>query len=187
MSNSTNYTTITAGEFRGRKIATPVVSTTHPMGSREKLALFNTLVSLIGPLEGVETVLDCYCGSGALGLESLSRGAKKAVFVDYNASALAAVKENINTLGVIDRAELIKTDVAKIASTSVSWRKYDLILVDPPYGNFPENLADLANLLAKNGVLVLSHPASVSPVSVISNLELISTKSYAGANLSFFR
>ena len=178
---------ITSGEFKGRTIATPVVSTTHPMGSREKLALFNTLISLTGPFSDIDYILDCYCGSGALGLEALSRGAKQVVFVDHSAAALAATKENISALGVSDRTEVIKSDVKSIASTSVAWHKYGLILVDPPYDNYPSSLEELPDLLTDGGVLVLSHPASVEPASVIPNLELVSTKSYAAANLSFFR
>ena len=182
-----NVIRITSGEFKGRVISTPVVSTTHPMGSREKIALFNTLVSMVGPLNGVSFVLDLYCGSGALGLEALSRGAKKAVFVDYNAAALSATRENIASLGVSDRVEVIKADVANLASTSVAWQKYELILVDPPYDAYPQSLAQLADLLAPDGVLMLSHPSSVNPAQVVPNLALISTKSYASANLSFFR
>ena len=151
------------------------------------MALFNTLASLIGPLADVSSVLDCYCGSGALGLEALSRGAKKAVFVDHNASALSTAKDNLAVLGVSDRAEVIKADVVSLASTSVAWQKYRLILVDPPYDRYPDALTQLADLLDDGGVLVLSHPASVNPAAVLPDLELISTKTYASANLSFFR
>ncbi|MBQ3271018.1 RsmD family RNA methyltransferase [Candidatus Saccharibacteria bacterium] len=188
MSNTSSHQlTITSGTFRGRKLIAPVVSTTHPMGSREKMALFNSLTSLIGPLESVENVLDCYCGSGALGLEALSRGAKRAVFVDNNVSALQATKDNIATLGLSDRSEVIKSSIEDIASTSVSWQKYDLILADPPYDHFPASLAQLANLLKDQGILALSHPTSVSPAKICPNLTLLSTKSYASANLSFFQ
>lgn len=185
---------ITAGEFKGRNLKTPVTGATHPMGSREKLALFNTLISVFsasdalgGRLENVNSVLDCYCGSGALGLEALSRGVKRAVFVDNNAAALQATKANIEALAVSDRAEVIHADVNKLTSTSVSWQQYDLILVDPPYDAFPETLAQLTNLLAPAGVIVLSHPTSVTPASIFPDLELLSTKSYASARLSFFR
>ena len=188
MSNpSKNAITITSGEFRGRTIVTPVISTTHPMGSRERMALFNALVSLRGPFTDVDFVLDCYCGSGALGLEALSRGAKTAVFVDNNAAALSATKENISALGVSDRTEVIKSDIKNIASTSVTWHKYGLVLVDPPYDSYPASLEELADLLEDDGVLVLSHSDSIQPTSVIPNLGLVSTKSYAAANLSFFK
>ena len=178
---------ITAGTYRGRTLKAPMSSATHPMGAREKMALFNSLISLIGPLEDVSFVLDCYCGSGALGLEALSRGAKKVVFVDNNISALQATKENIATLGLSDRSEVLKSSIENITSTSVSWQKYDLILADPPYDHFPTSLAQLADLLKNQGILVLSHPASVNPASVCPNLTLLSTKTYARANLSFFQ
>ena len=203
MKNSTSLK-ITGGEFRGRIIEAPTASVTHPMGSREKMALFNALISLKGPLEGVQNVLDICCGSGALGLEALSRGAKHAVFVDNNASVLQTVKDNISVLGVSDRAEIIKSDFSKIASTSVSWQKYNLILVDPPYDNFPSisatslpspsasagsasPLSRVADLLSEDGILVLSHPSTITPDSIFPNLTLLSTKSYASANLSFFK
>ena len=203
MKNSTSLK-ITGGEFRGRVIKAPATSVTHPMGSREKMALFNALISLKGPLEGVQNALDICCGSGALGLEALSRGARHAVFVDNNVSVLQTVKDNISALGVSDRAEVIRTDLSKIASTSVSWQKYDLILVDPPYDNFPNTSATstpnssasaglasplnaLVDLLNDDGILVLSHPSTIVPAAVFPNLTLLSTKSYASANLSFYK
>jgi 16S rRNA (guanine966-N2)-methyltransferase len=178
---------ITGGELRGRTIKAPSTSVTHPMGSREKMALFNALASLKGPLEGVQNVLDVCCGSGALGLEALSRGAGHAVFVDNNVSVLQTVKDNISVLGISDRTEIVKSDVSKIASTSITWQKYDLILVDPPYDNFPSDLTVLADLLSEDGVLVLSHPSITSPNAVFPNLALLSTKSHASANLSFYK
>lgn len=178
---------ITGGKFKGRILHTPSTSATHPMGSREKIALFNSLTSLIGSLEDVENILDCYCGSGALGLEALSRGAKKVVFVDNNVSALQATKENIATLGLSDRSEVLKSSIESITSTSATWQKYGLIMADPPYDHFPTSLAQLADLLKNQGILVLSHPDSVNPASVCPSLTLLSTKSYARANLSFFQ
>ncbi len=186
MKNSTSLK-ITGGEFRGRVIKAPATSVTRPMGSREKMALFNALISLKGPLEGVQNVLDICCGSGALGLEALSRGARHAVFVDNNASVLQTVKDNISVLGVSDCAEVVKSDISKIASTSVSWQKYDLILADPPYDNFPGDLASLADLLNEDGILVLSHSSTIVPAAIFPNLTLLSTKSYAPANLSFYK
>lgn len=178
---------ITGGKFKGRILHTPSTSATHPMGSREKMALFNSLTSLIGSLEDVENVLDCYCGSGALGLEALSRGAKKVVFVDNNPSALSAVKENVLALGVADQAEIIKANARNLNASSASWQKYDLILADPPYTDFPDSLSHLTDLLNDSGVLVLSHPDSVNPATICTGLALLSTKSYAAANLSFFQ
>ena len=185
---------ITAGIYKGRTLKSPATAATHPMGSREKLALFNTLVSLFsssnasgGSLSAVENVLDCFCGSGALGLEALSRGAKKVVFVDKNIDAVKTTKDNIAALNISDCSEVIKSDVLKISSSPSFRQKFDLILADPPYNAFPNVLSPLADLLTENGVLVLSHPNSTNPADIFPDLELLSAKSYASANLSFFR
>ena len=73
---------VTGGRFNGSLLKSPEGNTTHPMGSRERLALFNVLNSLRGPMTGTETILDAYCGSGAIGIEALSRGARLGVFID---------------------------------------------------------------------------------------------------------
>ena len=97
--HATSVTSITSGVFRGRKIATPDNGLTHPMGAREKLALFNSIESLRGPLDGA-SVLDCFCGSGALGIEAISRGATSVVFVDKDRQAIATTKQNLASLGL---------------------------------------------------------------------------------------
>ena len=202
--------TISSGEFRGRQISTPDTSLVHPMGSREKLALFNTLESLRGPLTSDTTLLDCFCGSGALGLEALSRGAGEVVFVDQNPKAVTATKQNILALGVSSRAHVLKTTYQNLLKTLETPQKspknhqnphetpqqksqnranvknFDIIIADPPYDNYPENLNVLSNLLATGGILVLSHPTSINPADILSNCELIRTKKYAAANLSYF-
>ncbi len=194
------FVRITSGEFRGRKIATPDSPAVHPMGDREKLALFNTL----GPLSGSEHVLDCYCGSGALGLEAISRGAKSVVFVDRN---VRTASENIRTLGVEAQCEVIKDDVKNFLS-GFFWRRakrigqtpatagwlsiareklFDIILLDPPYTDFhPEDFEGIADLLAPGGRLVLSHPAEIAPESLFESLELQKTKKFARCHLSFY-
>ncbi len=180
---------ITSGEFRGQKIFAPDTSAVHPMGAREKLALFNALESLIGPLSTDLNVLDCYCGSGALGLEALSRGAGRAIFVDQNPTAIATVKQNIATLGVGNRAHVRKEDfsvfVRENSEKSPFFQFFDVIFVDPPYDNFPQNLGQIASLLKNDGILALSHPTSVDPTELLPNFQLIKTKKHAAANLSF--
>lgn len=175
---------ITSGEYRGRKISAPDTDKTHPMGSREKLALFNTLMAIFGPLERAERVLDAYCGSGALGIEALSRGAKNAVFVDNSKTAVAATKRNISDLSLTDRAEVIKSDVKTFHDDA----GFSLILIDPPYDDFQiDDFVHLEGTLIANGVLVLSHPESVDPAQIFSRLDLISTKKYASANISIYK
>lgn len=174
---ASSHVTITSGAFRGRRLFTPNTSATHPMGSREKLALFNALASAGADFTPSTRVLDLYAGSGALGLEAISRGARSAVFVDNNAKARAAIKENAKNLGV----------EAKILNNfSAVSGFFDIILVDPPYDNFPTDLALIQDFLNSGGFLALSHPASVDPAEILPDLELLTIKSHAASRISIF-
>ncbi len=175
---------ITSGIYRGRKLETPSTTLTHPMGSREKLALFNALESLQGPLSVDSRVLDCFCGSGALGLEAISRGAGTVVFVDQNASAIAATKHNVAALSVQNQAKIIKSSAQNYAD-SPDCPIFDLILADPPYDNFPADLSFLGKLLKNDGILALSHPTSINLAQTLPGFDLIRTKKHAAANISF--
>ncbi len=182
---------VTAGEYRGRELKTPDNATTHPMGSREKLALFNAVTALKGSLKVCNAVLDCYCGSGALGIEALSRGVKKAIFVDKNRLAVEITKENLASLGLLERTEVFKADIAKVSE--VIRGEYDLILVDPPYDHFlVAEFREIEKFLAPGGVLVLSHPKeyqgeTVNLAEIFQKLRLYSDRSYARANIAIFR
>ena len=166
-----NVVKITSGTYRGRMITTPI-SGTHPMGERERLALFN----MLGDLGGL-VVLDAFAGSGALGIEALSRGALKVVFLEKNRAACKVIQSNLSTLGA--DGEVVCGDVAKFDSG-----KFDLILADPPYDKFDTKpIYHLTKLLKDGGVLVLSHP---NKTPEISNLTLNKTRQYASAHLSFY-
>lgn len=172
---------ITSGKFRGRLLITPDTPATHPMGSRERLALFNSL----GDISGLK-VLDCFAGTGALGLEALSRGAASATFVENQEKPLAAIRQNIRALRVEDSTSVFRSDVLKF----VSGYKFDLIFVDPPYKEFDtRTFRHLTDLLTPSGRLVLSHPSAVNPATVFdpNKLRFISTKKYASANISFYQ
>lgn len=162
--------TITSGVYRGRSIATPGAGT-HPMGSREKLALFNMISSYLPDAK----VLDLFAGSGALGIEAVSRGASQVDFVEKNPRAVSVIQKNIDTLGV--NGTVFTND-----ATRFSGEEYDVVLVDPPYDNFvlPDNLG---LLVKKSGVLVLSHPFDAPE---IDGLNLKKTSKYAAAHLSIY-
>lgn len=166
---------ITSGFYRGQTISTPG-GKTHPMGERERLALFNILSDeVVGA-----TVLDAFAGSGALGIEALSRGALKVVFVEKNRDACKIIRENLEKIGL--KQEVICQDVSLIGEASGS---FDLILADPPYDDFV--LADVINLtknLKNEGIMVLSHPGEAPE---IPELKLLKTYKYAAARLSFYR
>ena len=168
---------VTSGAFRGRKLVTPDTAATHPMGSREKLALFNALISAGADFSPKTRILDLYAGSGALGLEAISRGAGSAVFMDNNTKARAAIRENTKNLGV--DAEILSnfSDISGL---------FDVILIDPPYDNFPTDLTPVQDLLNPGGFLALSHPASVDPAEILPDLALLTTKSHAASRISIF-
>ncbi len=117
-----------AGEFGGRTLIAPAGLSTRPTTDKVRQAVFNSLNSL-GVLDGA-TVIDLYAGSGALGIEALSRGAEFCTFVERDRNALRALRENIATLGIEDRTRIAATDVLAYVPGITG---VDLALVDPPY------------------------------------------------------
>ena len=165
---------ITSGKYRGRNIESPNSKLTHPMGSREKLALFNMIA---GELDEAR-VLDAYAGSGALGIEALSRGAKDVVFVEKNAKICKIIRENLAKLGL--SAEVICSNVVDFTTPNL----FDVIIADPPYDKFNlEDVNSLVRFLKQGGILVLSHP---SEAPNIPEMTLNSSKKYADAHISVY-
>ena len=117
---------VVAGIARGRRLDGPPGSATRPTADRVREATFNALGSLAA-VEGA-TVLDLFAGSGALGIEALSRGAAAATFVDHDAKALTVVRRNLEATGLGDRATVLRTD-----ATTFAGGHFDLVLLDPPY------------------------------------------------------
>lgn len=192
---------ITSGLYRGHALASPQSAATHPMGDRVRLALFNSL-SAWWQNEDRQTlcVLDAYAGTGALGLEALSRGATHVDFIEKDRRALTALRQNLQALGLSATSVAIyPQSVVKFTSltpAAAARQGYDLILIDPPYDHFnPTEFAHLAQLLAPGGRLVLSHPdafspeafaAATQPADSARPLRLLSTRHYAAAHLSFY-
>ncbi|QKS00769.1 16S rRNA (guanine(966)-N(2))-methyltransferase RsmD [Sphingomonas sp. CL5.1] len=127
---------IIAGQWRGRPLVAPKGDTTRPTADRTREALFSMLASRVGSFEGL-AVADLFAGSGALGLEALSRGAGHCLFVEQDKAALDALRANIAKLGATG-AEVRATSVLSLAQTQ---QPFDLILMDPPYGTGAGNVA----------------------------------------------
>jgi 16S rRNA (guanine966-N2)-methyltransferase len=119
---------VIAGEFGGRKLITPDGLTTRPTTDKVRQAVFNSLASM-GVLEGA-AVADLYAGSGSLGIEAISRGADRCVFVERDRSALHALRANVEALGIADRCSIHVTDVLAWVP---SMRNVDIAFADPPY------------------------------------------------------
>jgi 16S rRNA (guanine966-N2)-methyltransferase len=144
---------VVAGQWGGRRLQAPAGAATRPTSDRVREALF----SILGDRVADARVLDLFAGSGALGIEALSRGAKDATFVDSAPAAIRAVKANLEALGA--QAEVRRADARRfLGSASAAARYYDLVLLDPPYrlaGALGEALtAALPAVLAPDAVVV---------------------------------
>lgn len=172
------FVKITGGEFRGRKIATPG-GVTHPMGERERIALFNMLGDRIN--RDVR-ILDAYAGGGTLGLEAISRGARKVSFCERDPLACKVIDKNATSLGISCDYEIFQMNADELAKKSVN--KYDIVLMDPPYDKFhPEMIDELSEVLTLGGLLVVSHPGEPAE---IDGLIMLKTRKYAGAHITIY-
>jgi 16S rRNA (guanine966-N2)-methyltransferase len=149
---------IIAGSRKGHTIAAPPGRNTRPTSDRVRENVFN----ILGPLDDAE-VLDLYAGSGALGLEALSRGAARVVFVENDREAAKAIEGNLDKLRL--RGTVLRQDVAAVLRADK--RKYDLVLVDPPYEMYtdiePQLARFLPSLLTADGVVVVETDARTQP------------------------
>jgi 16S rRNA (guanine(966)-N(2))-methyltransferase RsmD len=153
---------VIAGSRKGHKLVAPSGLDTRPTSDRVRENIFN----LVGPLDGAR-VLDLFAGSGALGIEALSRGAASAVFVEQEPDAVRAIEHNLDHLRLTG-ARVVRGDVLRtIEREATAGAKYDLVLVDPPYGMLTEIQPRLARhlppLLAADGLLVVETDARTEP------------------------
>jgi 16S rRNA (guanine966-N2)-methyltransferase len=121
---------VIAGEWRGRKLVAPKGDATRPTADRTRETLFNMLASRIGEFDGL-SVADLFAGSGALGIEALSRGAASCLFVEQDKAALDAIRANVAALEARTRATVSAGSVMALGPAKAP---HDLILLDPPYG-----------------------------------------------------
>ncbi|MBK6684201.1 MAG: 16S rRNA (guanine(966)-N(2))-methyltransferase RsmD [Deltaproteobacteria bacterium] len=177
---------IIAGIYGGRRLAAPKGERTRPTADRAKEALF----SILGGLEGAH-VLDLYAGTGAIGLEALSRGAARAVFVEKARPALEALDENLRALGIDgEAAKVLRLDVGRALKVLAEDERFDLIYADPPYElartALPEVLGFATRGLSETGRLVLEHrhldPSPAAP----PGLALTDQRRYGEATLAFY-
>jgi 16S rRNA (guanine966-N2)-methyltransferase len=121
---------VVAGSAKGRRLVAPDGGDTRPTGDRVREALFNALFSLDDAVDGAQ-VLDLFAGTGALGIEALSRGAAHVTFVEKARGALSIIETNVQATGVADRSTIVRADV--LSWLQVVPRTVDLVLADPPY------------------------------------------------------
>ena len=172
-----------SGKYGGRSLDTPPGDKTHPMGERVRNALFNSLGNIVVDAE----VLDAFSGSGSLGFEALSRGAASVVFIEKDRVANKIINENIESLDLQTVAKNIKAGVAGWSENNLD-KKFDLILVDPPYGDMQlSTVSRLFSHLKNNGVMVLSHIGSSEVLKPESNIVVVDNRSYGNAHLTYYR
>ena len=142
---------IVAGDLRGRTIYAPESDATRPTIDRVREAMFSSLYSLVGAFDGI-TVLDAFAGSGALGIEALSRGVQHAVFYENGKQALKTLKRNVETCGLSsERVSIYQKDVFTHAPTAQ--HVFDIAFFDPPYAYDAHRVLGLARTLFDNGKL----------------------------------
>jgi 16S rRNA (guanine966-N2)-methyltransferase len=173
---------IISGEFGGRKIEAPDTDKTHPMSERARNALFNSIAHHI---EGAK-VLDVFAGTGAIGLEALSRGAHDVTFVERDRTAQQVLAKNVTTLNVENRVVIARTNVENWLITREEGL-YDLIFADPPYGDTQfSTVSQLFGLLKPNALMVLSHPGR-GEIPTKTGVVVVDNRSYGNAYLTFYR
>ena len=180
---------VTAGAERGRKLRAPRGATTRPTGAKVREAIFN----ILGPLPP-SPVLDLFAGTGALGIEALSRGASKATFVERDHRALAALHRNLRAFDLSARARVMdsKVDVAlhRLSSDETA-EKFSWVFVDPPYaaGEVESVLTLLSGgaLLDTGAVVIVEHDRHSIPSDRVGVLEMVDRRFYGDTGLSFYR
>ncbi len=176
---------IIAGQWRGRKLSAPTGDATRPTADRTRETLFSMLVSRIGTFEGL-IVADLFAGSGALGLEALSRGAASCLFVEQDAAALRALRANIANLHAQPQTDVRAGSVLALGPAKTP---LGLILLDPPYRSGAGEVAlDKLNRLGWIGPATwISLETAYDELPQVKGLEAVADRKVGKARLTLFR
>jgi 16S rRNA (guanine966-N2)-methyltransferase len=162
---------IVAGAWRGRPLTAPKGHDTRPTSDRVREAVFGSLSSRLGPDLGGAVVLDAFAGTGALGLEALSRGASSAVLVENDPAALNALRANVSSLGAASLTQVRAVDVlTAVRRDALPGAPFSLVMLDPPYRMEPSRIGEMLADLAEHGglvddaVVVYEHATGTTPV-----------------------
>ncbi|MCC0648055.1 16S rRNA (guanine(966)-N(2))-methyltransferase RsmD [Clostridioides sp. ZZV15-6598] len=179
---------VISGKARGLKLNTPKNEDVRPTTDRVKESLFNIINSYIMESE----VLDLFAGTGSLGIECLSRGAKACTFVDISKESIEIVKSNIKKARVENESFILNLDFkTAIDKLKLQNSKFDIIFMDPPYykNMFIEAIEkiDNSNLLNEDGIIVVEHDTNDLFPDKISKLEKTKDKKYGNTTLTFYK
>ena len=177
-----------AGELKGQRLTTPTGSTTRPTADRVRIACLDTLM----PYLGAGPFLDLFAGGGGVGIEALSRGAPSAVFVELDGRALRALRDNVERLGLGDRARVMREDAARaVLALARRGDRFAVVFLDPPYDS-PRAASALEAIavgaaLAPGALVVLQHPTKSPPPDALGVLRVWKTRRFGETTLTFFR
>jgi len=183
---------VIAGEAGGRRLAVPDGRNTRPTSDRAREGLFATIVSLTGSLDGAR-VLDLYAGSGAVGLEALSRGAEHVLLVESGSRAARVIRDNIEAIGLAG-AEVLTDRVERVlARGPASTEKYDVVFADPPYALAGDEVSAMLQALSDHGwlapgaLVIVERATRSGPVSWPAGLEPDRARRYGEATFWYAR
>jgi 16S rRNA (guanine966-N2)-methyltransferase len=178
---------VLAGTLKGRRLQTPRGSTTRPTADQVRIALMDTLMPRLPDAR----LLDLFAGAGGVGLEALSRGAAHVTFVERDARAVAALRTNVETLGVIAETRVERMDVrAALERVERDGLRFDIVFLDPPYEDDAtatlERLGALS-VVEPDGVVIAQHLTKRAPPDRIGRLTAFRTRRFGETTLTFFR
>ncbi|MGL5695053.1 MAG: 16S rRNA (guanine(966)-N(2))-methyltransferase RsmD [Peptostreptococcaceae bacterium] len=179
---------VISGKARGLKLDTPKNQDVRPTTDRVKESLFN----MINPYIRESNILDLFAGTGSLGIECLSRGAKKCVFIDKSKDSIKIVNSNVKKARVENESTVLNVDFKEaVKRLSAKNEKFDVIFMDPPYyeNMFIECLKsiDELNLLVQDGIIVVEHDTKEKFDDSIGNLYKSREKKYGNTTITFYK
>ena len=180
---------VVAGKFRGRNLKSPSGNSIRPTADRLRESVFNILMHAYGDPVTDARVLDLFAGTGALGIEALSRGAKFALFVDDSAEGRALIRENVEMLGLGGVTKIFRRDASNLGEAHPN-EPFSLVFVDPPYG---KGLAEKSLASARDGgwltpeTIVVVEEAISAKFSVPESFEEIERRAYDDTEFVFMR
>ena len=174
---------VITGIARGKRLVTPDGSDVRPTSDKVKEALFSALQF---DIEG-RRVLDLFAGSGQLGIEALSRGAKSCVFVDNSRTSINLVKKNLEITGLSDNAKIMQSDFSSFAAMSRD--VFDIVFLDPPYaaGILTDAIKAVLPLMSDYGMIVCEYPPEVNIPKEIGGFSISRTYRYGKINAAIYR
>lgn len=183
---------VAGGEWRGRVLKAPEGRDTRPTQDRTREAIGSMVEAAFGLDLTGRSVLDAFAGSGAVGIELLSRGAEQATFIEQDKKALAALKGNLATLGAGSSAHVVAGDAEARAKRRLPGAPFDVVYLDPPYALDPDLSASVLEALAETGqltddVLVVHQRDLTATPLCVDGFELYRTKKHGGSALELLR